>query len=37
MEEAREVLKKFCEERNGERIFDDLAPLDSSPNLRPGD
>lgn len=31
MRKARESLEKFCTERNVERIFDDLSPLDSKP------
>ena len=31
MDKAREALEKFCAERKAERIFDDLAPLDSNP------
>src|SRR5438105_1831467 len=31
MVRARELLEKFCAERKAERIFDDLAPLDSQP------
>src|SRR5437868_13500243 len=29
MDKAREALERFCTERKAERIFDDLAPLDS--------
>jgi len=31
MDRGRELLEKFCAERKAERIFDDLAPLDSQP------
>jgi predicted nucleic acid-binding protein len=31
MDKARESLETFCADRKAERIFDDLAPLDSKP------
>src|SRR5262249_23588780 len=31
MDKARHALERFCAERKGERIFDDLPALDSNP------